>query len=948
VYSATHGWIRHDAARRVRIDLSVPPRSLRAVESRARNQRGETQRVHTTPDVEGDDCLLDRTPGQVARGLRALDWDFQNTRKDDSAHSLHPYPAKFVPQLARQAILTLSLPGEVVLDPFSGGGTTAVEAAATGRHCLAIDANPVGNAITQAKVTPLSTADTRALKHLEATLLAFQRSDLTACSNVWLPSIPKVEKWYRNDIFRALGLINAQIVALERQRARALAQVAFIHAAARLSFQDSETRYASRPREMDLLDAPRAVIAELRRMRRLAQRTSAPTAERIRIVEGDSRDPASFELTPGSAGLVITSPPYPNAYDYHLYHRFRLFWLGRDPAELRRVEIGSHLKGQAHDHPTEAYLVDLRAVLENCFNALAPGRYAVVVVGDGMFGGEIFDTAEQLRRLGETAGYDHVVTLERKLPVHRRSITHAGRRLAEEQLVVLRRPHATPKTRVIDPNYTLFPYERELRTRELRDLGGSPRHHEHGEEAVVFAPELRHAAFCHGFEHHAGGHSASLQQLLEGSPSTGARRKNSTYCAHGIHRYKGKFYPQLAKSLLNLSGLQPGRSLVLDPFGGSGTMALEAVIGGIDALSVDCNPLATAITQAKLSLASAPSDRVLAAAKKIRAKVKAGPAKGSRSFTQFAPTTLPELERWFADPVLYKLDWLLATVRSADASVAGFFEILVSNIIREISHQEPKDLRIRRRSAPLDDADVYARFLACLDLALTQLEAFWRDVRPALGQLGRGRAIQSNSAEAATFTAALDGRSIDAVISSPPYAAALPYIDTDRLSLAALFGLPTSERKTLEDRMIGSREITERQRKTLEEALENCDTLTLPDSTVTFLREYGAAVAGDRKAGFRLRQTPAVLLRYFRSMSEVLGALHPHMSSGASCWLVLGDSHSTAKGRRWKVPTVDEVTAIAQLHGFRLIERIPITVTREDRLHARNAITRNEIVRLQA
>ncbi len=933
---------------RARIDLSAPPRSLRAVASRASNQQGDTQRVQTTPDVEGGDCLLDRTPGQVALGLRALDWDFQNTRADDSAHSLHPYPAKFVPQLARQAILTLSLPGEIVLDPFSGGGTTAVEAAAAGRHCLAIDANPVGNAITQAKVTPLSAADTRALKHLEATLLALQRSDLTAGPDVWLPSIPKVEKWYRSDIFHALGLIHAQIAALERQRARALAQVAFIQAAARLSFQDSETRYASRPRDMDLLEAPRAVIAELRRMRGLVPRTPAPTADGIQIVEGDSRDPSSFELAPESAGLVITSPPYPNAYDYHLYHRFRLFWLGRDPAELRRVEIGSHLKGQAHARPAETYLVDLRAVLENCFNALAPGRYAVVVAGDGMFGGQIFDTAEQLRHLGSISGFDHVVTLERKLPVHRRSITHAGRRLTEEQLVVFRRPLANPNARVIDPNYTLFPYERELRTRELRDLGGSPRLDDHGKEEVVFAPELRHTAFCHGFEHRAGGQSASLQQLLEGSPSAGARRKNSTYCAHGIHRYKGKFYPQLAKSLLNLSGLQPGHSLVLDPFGGSGTMALEAVIGGFDAVSIDCNPLATAITKAKLSLAGTPSEKVLAATKKLGAKVKAGPAKGSRSFTQFAPATLPELERWFAEPVLYKLDWLLATVRGTDASVAGFFEVLVSNIIREISHQEPKDLRIRRRAAPLEDADVYACFLACLKPALTQLKAFWRDVRPTLGQLGQGRAIQSNSAQAATFTTALAGRSIDAVISSPPYAAALPYIDTDRLSLAALFGLPTSERKTLEDRMIGSREITERQRKTLEEALANADTLILPDSTVKFLREYGAAVAGDRKAGFRLRQAPAVLLRYFCSMSEMFGALHPHMSSGASCWMVLGDSCSTVRGRRWKVPTVDEVTAIAQLRGFRLVERIPITVTREDRLHARNAITRNEIVRLQA
>lgn len=148
--------------------------------------------------------------------------------------------------------------------------------------------------------------------------------------------------------------------------------------------------------------------------------------------------------------------------------------------------------------------------------------------------------------------------------------------------------------------------------------------------------------------------------------------------------------------------------------------------------------------------------------------------------------------------------------------------------------------------------------------------------------------------------------------------------------------------------MIGSREITERERVAWEELLQQRDTNTLPSAVLEFLAQYRAAVAADPTAGFRRRQAPAVLLRYFQSMSAVLANLKPRMAAGGPCWLVLGDSRSTVGGRLWQIPTIDHVAEIGLHHGFRVMERIPITVTREDVLHARNSITRNEILQLQA
>src|SRR3990172_12583248 len=62
------------------------------------------------------------------------------------------------------------------------------------------------------------------------------------------------------------------------------------------------------------------------------------------------------------------------------------------------------------------------------------------------------------------------------------------------------------------------------------------------------------------------------------------------YLTHWFYPYKGKFHPQMIRALCNIIGLKEGH-LLLDPFVGSGTAALEAQLLGIDFLGVDVSPL---------------------------------------------------------------------------------------------------------------------------------------------------------------------------------------------------------------------------------------------------------------------------------------------------------------------------------------------------------------------
>ena len=79
-------------------------------------------------------------------------------------HRFYRYPARFSPQLARAIIERFTNPGDIVLDPFCGGGTALVEAAALGRRAVGTDINPLAIFLAQVKTLPLDAASRTELR----------------------------------------------------------------------------------------------------------------------------------------------------------------------------------------------------------------------------------------------------------------------------------------------------------------------------------------------------------------------------------------------------------------------------------------------------------------------------------------------------------------------------------------------------------------------------------------------------------------------------------------------------------------------------------------------------------------------------------------------------------------------------------------------------------------
>lgn len=888
--------------------------------------------------------------------LSQIDWSFTDDKTRFLTHDIHPYPAKYIPQIPGNLIARLSSRGELILDPFGGSGTTALEAIRLGRRALSIDANPVATLIGKVKTARL---DKRALDELQIihSSLSTELSSSPRESSVllkkyqeYIPPIPNMEKWFPDSSCGELALIRYRIDQLESEAAKDIALLTLSRIVLRVSFQDSETRYKSISRNIPRGYTLRLYIKEFEDALESVKRTAAAIRYGVSdFVTSDIRTVNPNTLRDNSIDFVATSPPYGNATDYHLYHRFRLFWLGYDPAEIGQVEIGSHLKHQRESSGFDSYLDDLVIAVRTINRVLKPGRYAALVIGDSLYEGKVYKTAELLNKA--VNGFDAYKIIERKIHRTKRSFAAPARRASSEKILLLRKTHRRTRVVLHAPHYKLWAYEESLRSREITKI--APRaavSRDTLSTMVVVDPAqfcaARKLVFSHAVEFPGGYKEPTWQAIVEnGMAANAGARKDPKYATHGIHPYKGKFYPQLAKGLINLTDLKEGAT-ILDPFCGCGTTLLESYLNGFRGYGIDMNPLAAKMAKVKVGILDTNPDVFREAVQVLVSSLKKAPADPRIRTSEFNPACLDEIDRWFPAPVIGKLNWTLRTIRRVSAGmVRDFFEVVLSSIVRDVSQQEPSDLRIRYREKTLKDADVYGEFLKQLELQVARVEKFWSVRGYAPCRFYPVTVVEDDSRTAAAFSnlGVRDGF-FDLVLTSPPYATALPYIDTDRLSLLTIMGLTSSQRRPLEHTLIGSREIGMQQRKELEDAILVDE--ELPPEITDYLTKlvHQLKQAGG---GFRKQNMPALLQRFFIDMKKVILNCRTYLKDGGETMIIIGDNRMNIGDKEKLIPTVDFIELIASKSGLKTIERINISVTTENMLHMKNSITQNVVLRLR-
>ena len=98
---------------------------------------------------------LSETADMIATKVLGQPWDYTDANTQFLTHNIHRYSGKFIPQIAARAISLLTQPGDLVVDPYCGSGTTLLESALLGRRAVGVDLNPLAVLITRVKTTPI-------------------------------------------------------------------------------------------------------------------------------------------------------------------------------------------------------------------------------------------------------------------------------------------------------------------------------------------------------------------------------------------------------------------------------------------------------------------------------------------------------------------------------------------------------------------------------------------------------------------------------------------------------------------------------------------------------------------------------------------------------------------------------------------------------------------------
>ena len=120
-------------------------------------------------------------------------------------------------------------------------------------------------------------------------------------------------------------------------------------------------------------------------------------------------------LEDNSVDLVITSPPYANTYDYYLYHKLRMYWLGYDVNIVKDKEIGSRNKHSSQKRDINEFNDNLKLCFKETVRVLKPNKYAVIVIGDSIIRKKFYDAKKMMITLGSKIGLEFVDSKSEKL-----------------------------------------------------------------------------------------------------------------------------------------------------------------------------------------------------------------------------------------------------------------------------------------------------------------------------------------------------------------------------------------------------------------------------------------------------------------------------------------------------------------------------------------------------
>jgi DNA modification methylase len=418
------------------------------------------------------------------------------------------------------------------------------------------------------------------------------------------------------------------------------------------------------------------------------------------------------------------------------------------------------------------------------------------------------------------------------------------------------------------------------------------------------------------------------------------QHNNPDRSSHLIHSYPAKVISHIPAFCLASARLSSPHNSVLDPFCGTGTVLVEAILAGRNALGVDANPLARLIAKVK----STPIDPAVLsrAVRNILGRIRTEP--------DGPPPSVVNLSYWFYPHVIRDLTCIreaIQTTRNDD--IRDFFWICFSQSLRKVSLADlrlsvpvrlradkyPKGHLLRARASERLSSLRYIRTFKVFEQVVVRNALRMHNLALEVAPNVTSRIIGSDARNLRhDFATPGAGRrvptdSVDLIVTSPPYAGAQKYIRSSSLSLGWLDLCAPEDMRSLEGTLIG------RERFAVPEYDEGCET---------------GVPGADRAIGLIYRVNPLrahIAATYLCEMRTALVESARVLRRGGHLVLVI--ANNTVCGREFH--TASYISHLAQEAGLTLrlslIDHIRSRGLMTKRNHSAGVISREWVLLLR-
>lgn len=370
---------------------------------------------------------------------RETQFSFSGEDTSYLTHSLHPYPAKFPPQLPKKILEDYAIKGQTVLDPFCGSGTTLIEARIFGANAIGVDVNGLSVLLSQVKATPLTEQQFSIVQAFISKIekeISKWKSENRPRINI--KEIEGQEHWFQNNVSEEITFLLNEISKQSDNDIQNFLKIVLSSIIVRVSNQDSDTRFAAIEKNINNGYTFEAFCKKAKeynsRMAEFSQLVHNSTE--LLVYNADSRN-LDF-IKDNSIDIIITSPPYANTYDYYLYHKFRKRWLDLDVKFAQYNEIGSRREYSSLKEKKEKWNEDLIKCFAEMQRVLKPNHFAFIVIGDSVIKKELIKIEKEISDFAPKIGFKVNEILSSDLSKHSRIFNPTyAQKGKKEHLIIL-------------------------------------------------------------------------------------------------------------------------------------------------------------------------------------------------------------------------------------------------------------------------------------------------------------------------------------------------------------------------------------------------------------------------------------------------------------------------------------------------------------------------------